>query len=244
MWQYAPLAPVMIECSTSTRNTKSFCRSVDLTKKPETVSALDELGRVRLSKSFFMREFLYSEVANLHGIPNIPDDPDLAVMVGKRLCEELLEPLHATFGKVVVRSAFRSCDVNDFCNQQQRAKKKGYTCASNEANFAGHIWDRRDAYGLAGATACIVIPWFVDRYEQGEDWRSLAWWIHDHLPYSSLYFFPKLAAFNISWYEIPERRISSYITPKGCLTKPGMLNHSGAHTEFYPGFPELVASSI
>ena len=215
-----------------------------MTKKPETVSALDELGRVRLSKSFFMREFLYSEVANLHGIPNIPDDPDLAVMVGKRLCEELLEPLHATFGKVVVRSAFRSCDVNDFCNQQQRAKKKGYTCASNEANFAGHIWDRRDAYGLAGATACIVIPWFVDRYEQGEDWRSLAWWIHDHLPYSSLYFFPKLAAFNISWYEIPERRISSYINPKGCLTKPGMLNHSGAHTEFYPGFPELVASSI
>ncbi|GAB4383776.1 MAG: hypothetical protein Kow0045_06470 [Albidovulum sp.] len=33
--------------------------------------ALDELGRIRLSRSFFMREFLHSEVANLHGIPNI-----------------------------------------------------------------------------------------------------------------------------------------------------------------------------
>ena len=46
--------------------------------KPATVSALDDLGRVRLSSSFYMREFLYSEVANLHGIANIPDDPELA----------------------------------------------------------------------------------------------------------------------------------------------------------------------
>ncbi|MBN2629399.1 MAG: hypothetical protein JXR75_02525 [Rhodobacteraceae bacterium] len=214
-----------------------------MAKKPESVSTLDELGRVRLSKSFFMREFLYSEVANLHGISNIPDDPDLAVTVGKHLCEELLEPLHATFGKVVIRSAFRSCDVNGYCSEQQRAKKKGYSCASNEANFAGHIWDRRDANGHAGATACIVIPWFADRYEQGEDWRSLAWWIHDHLPYSSLYFFPKLAAFNISWHEILARRISSYIEPKGCLTRPGMPNNSGTHAEWYRGFPELAASS-
>ncbi|MBS0126857.1 hypothetical protein [Thetidibacter halocola] len=214
-----------------------------LAKQPESVTALDDLGRVRLSKSFFMREFLYSEVANLHGIPNIPDDPDLAVAVGKRLCEELLEPLHATFGKVVIRSAYRSCAVNGFCNEQQRAKKKGYTCASNEANFAGHIWDRRDANGLAGATACIVIPWFADRYENGEDWRALAWWIHDHLPYSSMYFFPRLSAFNISWHEEPAKRISSYIEPKGCLTKPGMDNNTGSHAEWYAGFPELAVQS-
>jgi len=36
-----------------------------------------------------MRDFLYSEISNLHGIPNIPDDPDLAIEVGKHLCEEL-----------------------------------------------------------------------------------------------------------------------------------------------------------
>ena len=92
-------------------------------KKPESVSALDDLGRVRLSQSFFMREFLYSEVANFHGIPNLPDDPALAVSVGRRLCEDLLEPLQMTFGKVVIRSAYRSCEVNGFCYQQQREKK-------------------------------------------------------------------------------------------------------------------------
>lgn len=151
-------------------------------KTPASVAALDDLGRVRLSASFFLRDFLYSEVANFHGIPNIPDDPDLAILAGRGLCETLLEPLQATFGKVVVRSAYRSCEVNGFCNAQQRAGRKGYTCAANEANYAGHIWDRRDSEGHAGATACIVIPWFADRYEAGADWRALAWWVHDHLP--------------------------------------------------------------
>jgi len=211
-------------------------------KKPVSVSALDNLGRVRLSKSFIMREFLYSEVANFHGIPNIPDDPDLAIAAGRHLCEELLEPLQTTFGKIVIRSAFRSCTVNEFCNEQQRANKKGYTCASNEANYAGHIWDRRDGKGCMGATACIVIPWFADQYEQGMDWRSMAWWIHDKLPYSGLYFFPRMAAFNISWHEEPKRKINSYISPKGYLTSPRMDNHSGNHSEHYQGFPELICA--
>jgi hypothetical protein len=87
----------------------------------------------------------------------------------------------------------------------------------------------------------VVVPWFADLYRDGADWRSLAWWIHDHLPYSQLQFLPKLAAFNIGWHERPRRRIDSYITPKGCLTRPGMANHNGSHAEFYSGFPPLRA---
>jgi hypothetical protein len=37
-------------------------------RKPESVKALENLGRERLSKSFFMRDFLYSEVANFDRI--------------------------------------------------------------------------------------------------------------------------------------------------------------------------------
>lgn len=203
-------------------------------KKPASVSALEDLGRVRLSNSFLMRDFLYSEIGNIHGIPNIPDDPDLAIAAGKRLCTELLEPLQNTFGRIAIRSAYRSPAINKFGNQNK------LNCASNESNFAAHIWDKRDKNGCMGATACIAIPWFSDRYEQGvANWQSMAWFIHDNLPYSSLYFFPKLAAFNIRWHEQPERRIDSYIPPKGCLTKPGMANYDGDHSEYYKGFPEL-----
>ncbi|MEO8531782.1 MAG: hypothetical protein ABI459_11195 [Deltaproteobacteria bacterium] len=201
------------------------------------VATLEDLGRVQLSKSFFMREFLYSEVANFHGIPNIPDDPDLAITVGKRLCDDLLEPLQDAFGRIAIRSAFRSVAVNGFCAAEQRKGRKGYSCGGNEGNFASHIWDRRDARGFMGATATIVVPWFAQRYERGANWTQLAWWIHDHLPYSRLYFFPKRAAFNISWHEMPVRRIDSYVAPKGCLTKPGMANHTGRHDAEYQDFP-------
>jgi hypothetical protein len=193
--------------------------------------ALEDLGRVQLSRSFFMREFLYSEIANHYGVPNIPENSELAVEVGKRLCEELLEPLNATFGRVVIRSAYRSPTVNALGNE------KGHNCASNEKNHAVHIWDRTDARGAKGATACIVLPWFAERYAQGADWRSLAYWIHDHLPYSRLQFFPRLAAFNIGWHERPARSIYSYIKPTGYLLRDCPPDRRFAQE--YQGFPSL-----
>jgi hypothetical protein len=56
-------------------------------RQPGSVRSLEALGRVRLSASFFMRDFLYSEIANFHAIPNIPEEPDLAIAAGRRLCE-------------------------------------------------------------------------------------------------------------------------------------------------------------
>ncbi len=200
-------------------------------RKPQSADALEKLGMVRLSPSFYMREFLYSETANFHRIQNIPDNPELAIEVGRKLCEELLEPLNATFGRVTLRSSFCSCEVNKFCNEH------GYNCAQNEANYASHIWDRLDAEGLKGTTACVVLPWFTDRYEKGADWRALAYWIHDHLPYNELQFFPALCAFNISWHEKPKKSIYSFIKPKGYLLR--LAHFPSGYSALYEDFPPL-----
>jgi len=192
-------------------------------RKPRTVAALTELGRVRLSPNFFLREFLFSDIAAIHGLANIPDDPDLAIASGSRLCTELLEPLQDRFGRIAIRSAYRSAEINELGN------RLGHNCASNARDAAAHIWDRRDAKGRMGAMACIVVPAFWDRFQEDGDWRRLAWWIHDHLPYSKLQFFPRYFAFNISWREEPEKLITSYVSPRGVLTKPGMSNHDGSH---------------
>ena len=205
-------------------------------RKPASMKTLETLGRVRLSEHFFMREMLYSEIANFHGIPNIPDDPDLAIAAGTRLCEELLEPLHATFGHVSIRSAFRSVEVNTYGNERV---DKGYACGETTWNHSRHVWDRRDTDGCMGATASIVIPWFIPRFEAGTPWQAMAWWVHDHLPYAEMNFFSNYAAFNLRWHENPVRRIDSFAPPKGCLTKPGMVNHAGDHSAEYPDFPEL-----
>jgi hypothetical protein len=204
-------------------------------RAPQSVNSLEDLGRVRLSRNFFMREFLYSEIANFYGRPNIPRDPDLAIATGRQLCEELLEPLQATFGRVAIRSAYRSEEINALGNE------KGHNCGSNESNYGAHIWDRRDSEGLSGAMACVVLPWFTDRYEKGTDWRALAYWIHDHLPYSQLQFFPRLCAFNIGWHEKPKRTVYSFIEPRGNLFKVAPTEPE--YKQLYAGFPELVRSA-
>lgn len=122
-------------------------------KRPNTVKSLEEFGRIRLSKSFFMRDFLYSEISQIEGIPNIPDDPELAIMAGENLCQKVLEPLQERLGRISIRSAYRSCAVNS----KGAENKNQYSCSRNEANYAGHIWDKRDANGQMGATACIIV---------------------------------------------------------------------------------------
>lgn len=209
--------------------------------KPTSVKTLEELGRVQLSKSFFMREFLYSEISQIEQISNIPDDPDLAIAAGKGLCENVLEPIQAALGRVSVRSGYRSCAVNE----KGAEKKNQYNCASNEKNFAEHIWDRKDEQGFMGATACILVTSFISYYQKTGDWTALAWWIHDHISaYANMTFFPKLAAVNITWSENPNysKYIYTYIEDShtgkhsGYLTKTGMDNFSGSHAEFYKDF--------
>jgi hypothetical protein len=104
--------------------------------------ALEKFGRIRLSDNFFMRDFLYSEISNFYGIPNLPDNPARAIEAGQHLCRELLEPLNATFGRIAIRSAYRSSSVNAAGNEN------GHNCARNEANYARHIWDIPDEDGL------------------------------------------------------------------------------------------------
>ena len=201
-------------------------------RSPRTVRSAEALGRVRLSRSFFMRDFLHSEIAVIQGLSNLPENPDLAIAAGKRLCEALLEPLQATFDRIAIRSAYRSPEVNACGNAHY------WNCASNERNYGRHIWDRLGPQGM-GAMACIAVPWLVDQAEKGMSWQAMAWWIHDHLPYSELQFFPKLLAFNIGWQEQPKRTIFSFISPRGYLTKPGFPNHDGDHAAWYGGFPSL-----
>lgn len=206
-------------------------------KSPQSVKTLEELGRVRLSPSFFMRDFLYSDISQIEGIPNIPDNPDLAIETGSALCEHVIEPIQQMFGRVSIRSAYRSSAVN----AKGAENKNQYGCSKNERNFARHIWDVPDKNGHIGAMACIVVNAFVPYYEKTAHWQALAWWILDNVPgYSSMYFFPKLCAFNIGWHQQPEKTIRSYVPPKGYLTKPGMPNHTGDHRDEYSDMLKIL----
>jgi hypothetical protein len=91
-----------------------------------------------------------------------------------------------------------------------------------------------------GATATIVIPWFADFLDRGGDWRAMAWFIHDHLPYSYMCFYPKLGAFNLQWREQPERKVISWREPKGVLISGVKPLPTTFGSQSYLGFPQML----
>jgi len=196
---------------------------------------LEKLGRTRLSKNFFLREFLHSEIAEIEGIANVPDNPEVAIAAGRGLCENILEPMQSALGKISIRSAYRSSMINQIGNA------KNYNCASNQKNHGRHIWDIADRHGHIGATACVVVNSFVDYFEATGDWTALAWWVHDNIPcYADMIFYPQLAAFNITWSAGPksEQLIMSQVPnphtgKKGLLTRTGWDNFTGDHSDIY-----------
>lgn len=165
---------------------------------------LEKIGRVRLSHHFFMRDFLHSEIGVAFGIPNVPENPDLAIQNGQRLCEEILEPIVASFGPIQIRSGYRSPTLNNF-GYRNRLK-----CASNETNAAAHIWDRLDRFGRRGASACIVIPWCLDNLDPNSDCRAFGLRLRDIVPFDKITLFTAQFAFNIGWREEPRGLIQSY----------------------------------
>ncbi|WP_298123560.1 hypothetical protein [Brevundimonas sp.] len=202
------------------------------------VRLTEDIGRIRLSKSFFFRDFLYSEVATVTGLPNIPSDLDAAVWAGRRLCEDILEPLQEMLGPIRIRSGYRSETVNRYGNHHRLG------CASNQSNYGRHIWDRLDERGARGAMACVVLPPLTDHYQRTGDWQSFAWFLHDHLPYSEMTFFTRLAAFNIGWSEEPKRTIDSFISPqKGYLVRPDLLMAPDNHGPKYVNVPALKTAA-
>lgn len=176
--------------------------------KLKSVKLLEDFGRVQLSPSFFMRDFLYSEISQIENISNIPHYPEIAIKTGSMLCQKVLEPLQEAFGRISIRSGYRSPEVN----AKGAENKNQYRCASNERNYSRHIWDYPDKNGKYGAMACVVVNSYLPHYEATKDWKTLSLWMEENLSnYSEIHFFPKLCAFNISWNEAPKKIITSKI---------------------------------
>tara|TARA_R110002095_G_scaffold37324_3_gene34746 strand:- start:82 stop:681 length:600 start_codon:yes stop_codon:yes gene_type:complete len=155
---------------------------------------LDRIGRIRLSRSFFFRDFLHSEIAAAYGIINMPDNLDLAIETGSRLCIELLEPLQEEFGPIRIRSGYRSTALNAF------GHKHHLNCASNKKNYAAHIWDRLDEKARRGASACVVIPSLFDSESTSDSAeKTIAMWARKHPSCDQIRFFKQPATFNIGW---------------------------------------------
>lgn len=177
---------------------------------PQSYSGLDRLGRIALSESFHMREFLYSEIAVQYHLRNVPEKAriDVAVEAGSKLCSQLLEPLQKRFGRIHVRSGYRSLEVN-------AAGVERHNCAADNRGF--HTWDHPSESNGIGATACISVP-SISKAVLAEicPYEAIAWWIYDNLPeWSHLEFFAtpehsNEVCFNIGWLTQPLKTMTTW----------------------------------
>ncbi|TPH13941.1 peptidase M15 [Litorilituus lipolyticus] len=190
---------------------------------------LEKIGRIQLSEHFFMREFLYSEISIANNISNLPDNLAIAVEAGTQLCEQVLEPIQKAWGRLYIRSGYRSSKVNEFGN------KNNMNCASNASNFGAHIWDIADNEGFIGASACVVIPKFLPYFQKAGDWPSLAWWLHENIPnYTDICFFNNNAAFNIRWSQniSAKQNIKSFLINPDTGSKEAIVKKGKIHQKY------------
>jgi hypothetical protein len=98
----------------------------------------EKLARVRLSKNFILRDFLFSTESAARGFSNYPEDPDMVIRAGKALCEKVLEPVLAKWGRFWITFAYISREgiEHGLSESQRRANPH----SSNPHQFDRKTW--------------------------------------------------------------------------------------------------------
>lgn len=121
----------------------------------------EALARVRLSQNFILRDFLLSTDAAAHGFSNFPENPSMVVRAGRALCEKVLEPVLARWGRFAITFAYQSREALEFKWPQEKRDRKG-------RNSNPHHWDRGsfgdEVYARIDILPFCVEDGLVDRY--------------------------------------------------------------------------------
>lgn len=95
----------------------------------------EELCKTRLSKNFILRDFMFSTEAAVAGHSNFPsDNVDQVIESGKSLCNTVLEPILAQFGRFHVTFGYQ-------CRATMELRSKDLR--DNPTKSSPHHWDRQ-----------------------------------------------------------------------------------------------------
>ncbi|KVR21639.1 hypothetical protein WK13_34440 [Burkholderia ubonensis] len=119
----------------------------------------EKQSRVRLSKNFILRDFLFSSRADALGISNFPsDDFDLAVAGGRAICERVLEPVLERFGRFSITYGYQSRTLIE----------AGYPPAKKPTSSDPHQWDR-GTFGKQPYARVDILPFCVEDGDVNRD---------------------------------------------------------------------------
>lgn len=131
--------------------------SVDrLYAKKTGVSArsLDSLSRVRLSQNFILRDFLFCASSAANGLSNCPENKAAVVRAGREICEKLLEPIVAHFGRFAITYGYQSRESMD-------ADLRRRSSETHPHSSSPHHWDR-GTFGTGVYARVDILPFCVE----------------------------------------------------------------------------------
>lgn len=125
---------------------------------------MEEFSRTRLSKNFIMRDFLHSNYNSVAGICNYPEKPEIVIAAGKKLCELVMEPIIAKWGRVFITFGYQCRHGVETANPNAKTKRT----SSNP-----HQWDR-GTFGIKPYARVDILPACVE--DGGVSKREFGHW--------------------------------------------------------------------
>lgn len=113
----------------------------------------DRLSRFRLSKNFILRDFLFCAESSARGVSNFPANPALVIAAGQALCEGVLEPVLAHFGRFAITYGYHSQEPTD--------TPLGLTGTTTRPSSSPHHWDRQ-TFGDRVYARVDILPFCVE----------------------------------------------------------------------------------
>ncbi|PKO61218.1 MAG: hypothetical protein CVU24_09630 [Betaproteobacteria bacterium HGW-Betaproteobacteria-18] len=194
----------------------------------KTVAKFDQLTRSRLSKNFILRDFLFCTASAAQGLSNFPENPDTVIKAGHALCDRLLEPILAHFGRFAITYGYQSRESMD-CDLAKFTKLVRPNCSSP------HHWDRftfgDDVYARIDILPFCVEDGEVDKIEFGN-------WLMHNLDIDLCMTWTRSNVFCLTIGPMPRRCWVQWGRPALDEPKQQMLMGADYWQRVYPALPE------
>jgi len=184
----------------------------------------EALSRVRLSKNFILRDFLFSTSSAAQGITNFPEHPELVIAAGKALCEQLLEPILRRFGRFAITFGYQS---REGIEADDPALSPNSSCP--------HNWDRK-SWGCDVYARVDILPFCVEDGEVSK--QEFAYWLMHNLDVDLLMQWTRSNVFCLTISPQPRRVWIEWGNPAKGEPRQTRLMGADYWQNIYPNLPE------
>lgn len=187
----------------------------------------EDLARVRLSKNFILRDFLFSTESAVLGLNNLPEDPEQVIRSGRMLCEKVLEPILARFGRFAITFGYQCREAMEYGWSAEKL--------ANPHSSSPHSWDR-GSFGKEVYARVDILPFCVE--DGAVDKHEFARWCMMNLDIDLLQMWHRANVFCITISPKPRRVWLEW--GSASRGEPKRTGHMGTHywREIYPNLPE------